>query len=119
MKENLINTHPLVPRSWSSAKVKIKYEGHKNGILEALVFRNLACIAMFSKTFCRFVNPFPNNPWFLRVCSISLLKTLWEKEILLVSPLLENFLPFSSKLKLLSANPFSLEESKVCRLGKG
>ena len=29
--------------------------------------------------------PFPNKPWFLRVCSISLLKTLWEKEKLLVS----------------------------------
>ena len=30
------------------------------------------------------LNPFPNKPWFLRVCSTSLLKTLWEKEKLLV-----------------------------------
>ena len=29
------------------------------------------------------------------------------------------FLPFSSNLKLSSANSFSLEESKVCRLGMG
>ena len=29
-------------------------------------------------------NPFPNKPWFLRVYSTSLLKTLWEKEKLLV-----------------------------------
>ena len=29
-------------------------------------------------------NPFPNKPWFLRVCSTSLLKTLLEKEKLLV-----------------------------------
>ena len=29
-------------------------------------------------------NPFPNKPWFLRVCSARLLKTLWEKEKLLV-----------------------------------
>ena len=29
-------------------------------------------------------NPFPNKPWFLSVCSISLLKILWEKEKLLV-----------------------------------
>ena len=29
--------------------------------------------------------PFPNKPWFLRVCSTSLLKTLWEKEKFLVS----------------------------------
>ena len=35
------------------------------------------------KTF-RF-NPFPNKLWFLRVCSTSLLKTLWEKEKLLVT----------------------------------
>ena len=31
------------------------------------------------------VNPFPNKPWFLRVCCTSLLKTLWEKEKLLVT----------------------------------
>ena len=31
-----------------------------------------------------FVNPFANKPWFLRVCSLSLLKTLWEKEKLLI-----------------------------------
>ena len=34
------------------------------------------------------------------------------------STLLVNFLPFSSNLKLLSANSFGLEESKICRLGK-
>ena len=32
-----------------------------------------------------FFNPFPNKPWFLRVSSTSLLKTLWEKEKLLVT----------------------------------
>ena len=32
---------------------------------------------------------------------------------------LESFLPFSSNLKLSSANTFSLEASKNCRLGKG
>ena len=30
-------------------------------------------------------NPFPNKPWFLRFCNRSLLKTLWEKEKLLVT----------------------------------
>ena len=29
-------------------------------------------------------SPFPNKPWFLCVCCTSLLKTLWEKEKLLV-----------------------------------
>ena len=56
-------------------------------------------------------------------------KILWEKETLLVasnffffttvfSALLKNVLPFLSNLKLLSANSFSLEEFKICRLGK-
>ena len=58
------------------------------------------------------LNPFPNKPWFLRVCSKSLFPTVF-------SMLLENFLPFSSNLKLLSAISFILEESKICRLGKG
>ena len=31
------------------------------------------------------VIPFPNKPWFLRVCSRSLLKTEWKKEKLLVT----------------------------------
>ena len=35
------------------------------------------------------------------------------------STLLENLLPSSSKLRLLSANSFSLEKSKICCLGKG
>ena len=29
-------------------------------------------------------SPFPNKPWFLHVSSTSILKTLWEKEKLLV-----------------------------------
>ena len=39
---------------------------------------------MESFNFQNSFNPFPNKPWFLRVCSTSLLKTLWEKEKLLV-----------------------------------
>ena len=35
--------------------------------------------------FCLSFNPFPNEPWFLHVCSTSLLKTMWEKEKLLVT----------------------------------
>ena len=88
------------------------------------------------------INPFPNKPLFLRVCSTSLLKTLytrteqfllfpqWGKgeiaryeEFLFSSPpppppppvfstCLENFLPLSSCSKLSSANSLSLEESQ-------
>ena len=36
-------------------------------------------------------NPFPNKPLFLHVCSTNLLKTLWEKKILLV---MSNFFVF-------------------------
>ena len=31
------------------------------------------------------INPFPDKPWFLRVYGTSLLKTLWEKEKMLVT----------------------------------
>ena len=58
-----------------------------------------------------YFNPFQNKPWFLHVCSVSfptLFSTPWEK-----------FLPFSSNLKLSSANSLNLEESKIRRLGKG
>ena len=34
-------------------------------------------------------------------------------------PVWENFVRFSLNLELSSANSFSLEESKICRLGKG
>ena len=36
-----------------------------------------------------------------------------------ISTHLDNFLPFSSNLKLSSANSFSLAESKICRLVMG
>ena len=35
------------------------------------------------------------------------------------STYLESFLPFSTNLKLSSAKSFSLDEPKICRLGKG
>ena len=75
-------------------------------------------------------NPFPHNNTFWRPWETSLLKTLWEKEKLLVMSnfsffhsvfftCLDNFLPFSSNLKLSSANSFSLEESKIGHLVMG
>ena len=48
--------------------------------------------AIFISVFYPFY-PFPNKPWFLRVCSTCLLKTLWEKEKLLVT---SNFSLFHS-----------------------
>ena len=59
------------------------------------------------------LNSSPNKPLFLHVISTSLMKTLWNKEKLLVT---EQFLLFP---QLSSAESFNLEESEICRLGKG
>ena len=45
-----------------------------------LVWQQLIHEAEWSFDMQVLINPFPNKPWFLRVCSKSLLKTLWEKE---------------------------------------
>ena len=87
---------------------------------------------LFSKAiYFRVINPFPHNDTFGRLVEINLLKTLSEKEELLVTSnfsfshsvffsfFLDNFLPFSSNLKLSSANFFSLEESKICHMVTG
>ena len=50
------------------------------------------CGICSSKQTCA-IKSFPNKPWLLRVCSTSLLKTLWEKEKLLI---MSNFSFFHS-----------------------
>ena len=76
------------------------------------------------------LNPFPNNPWFVRVWSTSLLKTLWEKEKLLVTSnfsfshcvfnLFGELSAIFIEFEIVVCKPFlRLEESKICRLGKG
>ena len=50
MKAHLIDTHLLVPRSRSSAKVKVNYQGHvsqKMGISGALVFHKAILLKAF------------------------------------------------------------------------
>ena len=72
-------------------------------------------------------NTFPNKPSVLRVCHASLESTDRVEGIAVaifpiatvLSTYLMNFLPFSSNLKLFSADSFSLEKSKICRLVKG
>ena len=59
-------------------------------------------------------DPFPNNPWFLRVCSIGLLKTLWEKGKLLVTSnfsFSHSFLPFWR-----TCNTFIKLKIVICKL---
>ena len=48
-------------------------------------FCTLSSNVIFLKRHGYSYNPFSNKSWFLRVCSTSLLKTLWEKEKLLVT----------------------------------
>ena len=66
--------------------------------------------------------PFPKKPWFLHVCSTSLLKNTEGRAIspfhTWFSTSLENFMPFLSNLKLFCVKSFSLEESTIYRLGK-
>ena len=75
------------------------------------------------------VYPFPNKPWFLCVCSRSLLKVQWEKEKSLI---MSNFSFFHSvfnsitkrkchfkKFNLSSANAINLDQSKNLSFGKG
>ena len=53
MRVHLIDTHLLVPRSRSSAKVKVKYQGHvsqKMGVSGALVFhKHILLLSVFAK----------------------------------------------------------------------
>ena len=46
---------------------------------------NQSRLKIHKKTITICLNPFPNKPWFLRVCNTSPLKTPWEKEKLLVT----------------------------------
>ena len=61
-----------------------------NGSLQILSYKRfrhlpLGCRPDISYPLQTLFNPFPNKPWFLRVCNPSVLKTQWEKEKLLVT----------------------------------
>ena len=47
--------------------------------------KDLYCRQVKTRLAWEKVNPFQNKPWFLHVCSTSRLKTLWEKEKLLIT----------------------------------
>ena len=74
-------------------------------------------------------NPFPNKPWFLRVCSTSLLKTLLEKEKLFLTsnfsfscsvfyPIWELSSVFI-KFEIVVYKPFQFESVSNLLFGKG
>ena len=74
-------------------------------------------------------NPFPNKPWFLRVCSTNLLKTQWEEEKLLVTSNFSFshsvFCPFGTlstifiKYEIVVCKLFQLGQSEIMSFGKG
>ena len=92
-------------------------------------------------------NPFPNKSWFLCICSTSFLKTLWEKEKLLITSnfsfshsVFNSFGELSAiftkseivicklfhfgkfviweRVKRLSADAFNLDQSTILSLGR-
>ena len=75
------------------------------------------------------LNPFQDKPWILRVCRTSLLKTLWEKEKLLVtnnfSFFHSVFYPFGElsvifiKFEIVLCNIFKSERVLSLLFGKG
>ena len=77
----------------------------------------------------RCINPFLQNDTFWRVWKRSLLKTLWEKEKLLVQAISPFHTLYSTLSKteiiifvtfnLSSANAFNLDQSKILSIGKG
>ena len=61
MKAHLINMHLLVPRSRSSAKVKLKYKGNisqKMAVLGVFVFHKHI---LFKFVICKCLNPLPDD----------------------------------------------------------
>ena len=74
-------------------------------------------------------NPFPNKPWFLRVCITRLLKTLWEKEKLLVTSnfsfshsvfhTLEELSSIFIKFEIVVCNLFQFGRVQNMSFGKG
>ena len=75
----------------------LRRKGYDDGYQYFLLF--VQCV-FFHHRRIPTINPFSNNPWFLRVCSTILLKTLCEKE------------------KLLVTSNFSFSHSVFCRSGE-
>ena len=100
--------------------------GYQHGFSKGSPFLKMFSTCM---TLVFHFNPSPHNDTFWHPWQRSILKTLWEKEKILVtsnffftrwfSTNLENFLLFSSNSKLLSADCFNLDQSKICSVVMG
>ena len=75
----------IVISTWHTSVIIDNFFTILHGNAESVLER-IFCKVLWKKKLRESVfNPFPNKPWLLRVCSTRLLKTLWEKEKLLVS----------------------------------
>ena len=103
--------------------------GYQHFLLFPQCFQKASLLGLLKVgTVWKRVNPFPNNPWFLCTCSSSLLKTLWEKEKLLITHA-QHFLfvptvfttlsAISIKFKIVACKVFHFVRVRICRLGKG
>ena len=91
--------------------------GYQHFLLFQQCFEKASVPDMSKGVMWEWLNPFPNKPWILRVCIASLLKTLWEKEKLLIT---SNF-SFSHRVfyMLGELSAISIEiEIVVCKLLK-
>ena len=84
MNAHLIDTHLLLPRSRSSAKIKVKYQDHvsqKMGVSGALVFHKHILFFFLNFRPVQFKDIFAqeNVDQMVR-CVFEGLKTLWKKE---------------------------------------
>ena len=117
MKAHLIKTHLVVPKSMSS--IKVKYQGHdfkKMAVSGAFLFHKHILfyhLQDFLVWIWTSLNPFPNKP--CRGFYMSMIQAFWKRTIYpfpkVFSTCFDNFLPFSSNLKLLSVSSLSLEDS--------
>ena len=111
-----------VPKSFSTClKINFKPLSHLFCCLQVLSFWT-------SLQFCRLVNLFPNKPVEFICKRCGRRRNCLLQKLLIMSNFsfptmfsigLKTFLSFSSNLILSSANSFSVEESKICCLGKG
>ena len=96
--------------------VKNTVENRENADFEHFLLSPNVFIGLISLNFfLTHFNPFPNKPWFLRVCSTSLLKTLWEKEKLLIMRNFSFFLSVFYQFQKLSTL-FIKFEIVICKL---
>ena len=79
--------HYFYTDHWMLSSVFLDHPGKKKGwaLYQTTEIFNWSKVSADNKLCQTILNPFPNKPWFLHVCSRSLLKTLWEKEKLFIT----------------------------------